>query len=67
MVKKLIYACIGKGKAIMKIIYDALTCKFCGSRHIVKFGKFRGIQRFWCKACKRKFVEFALSYEKGLN
>lgn len=41
----------------MKIIYDALTCKFCGSRHIVKFGKFRGVQRFWCKVCKRKFVD----------
>lgn len=33
-----------------------LNCKYCGSPNIVKFGTFQGIQRYWCKDCKRKFV-----------
>lgn len=32
------------------------TCKFCGSKRIVRYGHYRGIQRWWCKDCKRKFV-----------
>ena len=31
-------------------------CKFCGSKHIVGYGRYRGVQRWWCKDCKRKFV-----------
>ena len=32
-------------------------CKYCGGYNIVKFGHFKGIQRWWCKDCKRKFVD----------
>ena len=32
-------------------------CKYCGGYHIVKFGHFKGVQRWWCKDCKRKFVD----------
>ncbi len=32
-------------------------CKFCGSRKVVRYGHFRGVQRWWCKDCKRKFVD----------
>ena len=32
-------------------------CKYCGGRRVVKFGHFRGVQRWWCKDCKRKFVD----------
>ena len=33
-----------------------INCKYCGSPNVVKFGTFNGIQRYWCKDCKRKFV-----------
>ena len=33
-----------------------ITCKYCNSTHVVKFGAYKGIQRYWCKSCKRKFV-----------
>jgi len=35
----------------------ALRCKYCGSPHIIRYGTFRGIQRWWCKNCQRKFVD----------
>jgi putative transposase len=33
-----------------------MNCKYCGSANVIKFGTFNGIQRYWCKDCKRKFV-----------
>ena len=30
-------------------------CKYCGSEGVVKFGTYKGAQRYWCKVCKRKF------------
>ena len=41
--------------AIEEIITEDITCKNCGSTAVVKFGKFKGVQRFWCKSCHRKF------------
>jgi len=32
-------------------------CKYCGSPNVIKFGTFQGIQRYWCKHCKRKFAD----------
>lgn len=32
-----------------------ISCKYCGSKAVVKFGTFEGIQRHWCKVCNRKF------------
>jgi len=32
-------------------------CKYCGSPNVIKFGTFQGIQRYWCKGCKRKFAD----------
>jgi len=32
----------------------AVTCKHCGSDVLVKYGKYKGIQLYWCQACKRK-------------
>ena len=32
-------------------------CKYCGSSNVIKFGTFNGIQRYWCKDCKRKFAD----------
>ena len=34
-----------------------LVCKYCQSPNIIKFGTFQGIQRYWCKDCKRKFAD----------
>jgi len=34
-----------------------MNCKYCQSPNIVKFGTFQGIQRYWCKDCKRKFAD----------
>lgn len=40
-----------------KVPYMDITCKYCGSRNVIKYGKFRGVQRFFCKDCKRKFAD----------
>lgn len=36
---------------------NEVVCKYCGSSATVKFGKYKGIQRYFCKICKRKFVD----------
>jgi len=33
-----------------------IKCKYCNSPRVVKYGTHEGIQRYWCKDCKRKFV-----------
>lgn len=32
-----------------------ITCKNCGSSAVVKFGTYKGVQRYYCKSCNRKF------------
>lgn len=32
-----------------------IRCRRCGSEAIVRFGTYKGVQRFWCKSCSRKF------------
>lgn len=34
---------------------NGITCKNCGSPAVVKFGTYKGVQRYWCKSCNRKF------------
>lgn len=41
----------------MRVPYFDITCKYCDSRNVIKYGTFRGRQRFWCKDCKRKFAD----------
>lgn len=36
---------------------EMVKCKYCDSHNVVKFGCRRGIQRWWCKDCQRKFVD----------
>lgn len=39
-----------------QVIVDVpITCKNCGSNAVVKFGSYKGVQRYWCKSCHRKF------------
>jgi DNA-directed RNA polymerase subunit RPC12/RpoP len=32
-----------------------VKCKHCGSEAIVKYGSYKGLPRYWCKVCKKKF------------
>jgi putative transposase len=34
---------------------QTITCKHCGAEAIVKYGSYKGIPRYYCKVCKRKF------------
>ena len=34
---------------------ETIACKNCGSNAVVKFGSYKGVQRYWCKSCQRKF------------
>jgi len=36
---------------------NEMRCKLCGSLDVIKYGTFRGVQRYWCKACERKFAD----------
>jgi len=40
-----------------------VKCKYCGSTDVVKFGTYKGVQRWWCKDCKRKFVDADTLYK----
>jgi putative transposase len=50
--------CMRGSMEIQRILYDESLpqCKYCGGRNVVRYGHFRGIQRWWCKDCKRKFA-----------
>ena len=41
----------------VKVPYFDVVCKYCGSRNVIKYGLYRGIQRFFCKDCGRKFAD----------
>jgi putative transposase len=43
---------LAEGKVVVS---EPITCKNCGSNAVVKFGTYKGVQRYWCKSCKRKF------------
>jgi putative transposase len=40
---------------VVKPVEAVPSCRYCGSNAVVKFGKYKGVQRYWCKVCKRKF------------
>lgn len=31
-------------------------CKYCKSEHVIKYGKYKDVQYYYCKGCKRKFA-----------
>ncbi|MBI2165152.1 MAG: IS6 family transposase [Chloroflexi bacterium] len=33
-----------------------IRCKFCQGEAVVRFGSYKGIPRYWCKSCRRKFA-----------
>jgi len=32
------------------------SCKYCQSEHVIKYGHYKGVQRYYCIDCRRKFV-----------
>jgi putative transposase len=32
-----------------------IICKNCDSENVIKYGKYKDVQRYYCKACERKF------------
>jgi len=43
--------------------FEMVKCKYCGSENVVKFGTYKGVQRWWCKDCKRKFIDTDALYK----
>ena len=39
-----------------KTPYVPVVCKHCGSHNVIKYGKYKDVQRYYCKDCKRKFA-----------
>ncbi|MFH1087352.1 MAG: IS6 family transposase [Chloroflexota bacterium] len=35
-----------------------VNCKYCQSERVIKFGKYKNTQYYYCKACRRKFSAF---------
>jgi transposase-like protein len=35
---------------------DNPTCKYCKSEHVRKYGLYKGVQRYFCNDCNRKFA-----------
>ena len=42
---------------VVKAPYVPIVCKYCGRHNVIRYGKYNGHQRFWCKDCKRKFAD----------
>jgi transposase-like protein len=40
----------------LNITVSEVKCKYCNSRNVIKYGRFKNIQRWWCKDCQRKFA-----------
>ena len=32
------------------------NCKYCQSKNIIKYGKYKDVQYYWCKDCRHKFA-----------
>ncbi|HEY33433.1 MAG TPA: DDE-type integrase/transposase/recombinase [Dehalococcoidia bacterium] len=33
-----------------------IKCKYCDSKNVIKYGKYKDVQYYYCKDCKRKFA-----------
>ena len=34
---------------------ETITCKNCGAKAVVRYGSYKGVPRYFCKICRRKF------------
>jgi transposase-like protein len=59
-----VYYILKKGKQRMVnryVLAEDFKCKYCGSKNLWLYGKYKESQRFYCRDCKRKFAgNFAL-------
>ena len=46
-----------QGKLPLNLLISEVRCKFCYSSNIIRYGHFKGMQRWWCKDCQRKFAD----------
>jgi putative transposase len=37
-------------------VNNKILCKYCGSENVIKYGKYKAVQYYYCKDCKRKFA-----------
>lgn len=35
---------------------NEIQCKYCQSKNVIKYGKYKEVQRYFCKDCRRKFA-----------
>lgn len=41
-------------------------CKYCHSKNVIKYGTYKGIQRYYRKDCKHKFANYKIK-KKSTN
>jgi len=34
---------------------NEIKCPYCGNEGVLKYGSYKGVSRYWCKICQRKF------------
>jgi len=39
------------------MVTQSVLCKYCHTPAVVKYGTFEGMQRYYCKSCRRKFAD----------
>jgi len=39
------------------MVTQVVLCKYCRTAAVVKYGTFEGMQRYYCKSCRRKFAD----------
>jgi len=59
-----VYYVVKKGTQRMVnsyVLAEDFKSKYCGSKNLWLYGKYKGVQQFYCRDCKRKFAgNFAL-------
>jgi len=41
----------------MRVIYEDFNCPYCNSTDVVRYGHYKGAQRWWCNTCGHKFAD----------
>jgi hypothetical protein len=44
--------------------YTPVTCKYCGGQDTTRYGQYKGVRRYWCYDCQRKFKDDDSLYYK---
>jgi putative transposase len=43
-------------KEMIRMEAEPIKCKYCQSQNVYRFGHYKGVQRYYCNSCKRKFT-----------